>query len=76
MTYPGETKLICDSKGPLCINIVKMYNNELSRSFIAYGRVISGTIHEDQEVKILCENFDRQGAEDFFVSKIEKLWMM
>jgi len=36
--------LNCDINGPLCLNIVKMYNNELDRSFIAFGRVISGTI--------------------------------
>ena len=59
-------------KGPLCINIVKMYNNELDRSFIAYGRVISGTIHENQEVKVLCENYDCRDSEDMYITKVEK----
>ena len=53
-----------------------MYNNELDRSFIAYGRVISGTIHESQEVKVLCENYDCRDSEDMYITKVEKLWIM
>lgn len=77
VTYPGnQSTFVCNPKGPLCINIVKMYNNELDRSFIAYGRVISGTIHEDQEIKVLCENYDQRDSEDMYVAKAEKLWIM
>ena len=47
MTYLGENSLQCENNGKLCINIVKMYNNEVDGSFIAFGRVISGTIRED-----------------------------
>ena len=34
----------CDPKGPLCINIVKLFNNELDGKFYSFGRVISGTL--------------------------------
>jgi hypothetical protein len=33
----------CDSSGPLCINIVKMFNKQDCLRFDAFGRVISGT---------------------------------
>lgn len=59
VSYDGDFGLSCDAKGPLCINIVKMFNNELDRTFIAYGRVISGTIHEQQQVKVLGENYEK-----------------
>lgn len=36
----------CDKKGPLCVNIVKLYPNEVGGGFYAFGRVISGIIHE------------------------------
>lgn len=53
-----------------------MFNNELDRSFIAYGRVISGTIHEGEDIKVLCENYDSNNSEDMYVAKAEKLWIM
>lgn len=35
----------CDPKGPLCINISKLYTDESLGGFNAFGRIISGTIH-------------------------------
>ena len=34
----------CNPDGPLCINIAKLFNNEVDDCFYAYGRVISGTL--------------------------------
>lgn len=36
----------CDPDGPLCINIVKLFNNEMEDCFYAFGRVISGTLSQ------------------------------
>ena len=43
VTLPRQLEA-CNPDGPLCINIVKLFNNELEETFYAYGRVISGTI--------------------------------
>ena len=53
-----------------------MYNNEIDGSFIAFGRVISGTIREDQTVKVLGENYEQSGSEDMYIAKVEKLWII
>ena len=66
----------CDPDGPLCINIVKLFNNEMEDCFYAYGRVISGTITEGQDVKVLGENFNLEEEEDMVVTKAQKLWIL
>lgn len=66
----------CNPDGPLCINIVKLFNNEMDDCFYAYGRVISGTINQGQEVKIMGENFNLEDQEDVVVAKASKLWIL
>ena len=66
----------CDPNGPLCINIVKLFNNELEDCFYAFGRVISGTLREGQEVKVLGENFNLEDEEDAVVARAAKLWIL
>ena len=34
----------CSTSGPLCINVVKQYYDEIKNEFGVYGRIISGTI--------------------------------
>jgi len=47
----------CDSKGPLAINVVKLFNNEHMATFYSFGRIISGTLKEGDDVKVLGENY-------------------
>jgi len=58
----------CDPKGPLCINIVKLFNNELDGRFYAFGRVISGTLKQGQDVKVLGEGFTLEEEEDMVIA--------
>jgi U5 small nuclear ribonucleoprotein component len=44
--------------------------------FYAYGRIISGTLHQGQEVKVMGENFNLEEEEDVVVTKASKLWIM
>jgi U5 small nuclear ribonucleoprotein component len=57
----------CDLKGPLAINIVKLYNNEQMGTFYAFGRIISGTIKSGEQVKVLGENYTIEEQEDMVV---------
>lgn len=66
----------CDPAGPLCINIVKLFNNEMDDCFYAFGRVISGTLHEGQEVKVMGENYNLEEEEDVVVARASKLWIL
>ena len=67
---------MCNAEGPLCINIVKLFNNELEETFYAYGRVISGTIKAGQDVRVLGEAFTLEEEEDVVVAKATKLWIL
>ena len=74
-TLPKQLEA-CDAEGPLCINIVKLFNNELEETFYAYGRVISGTIKAGQDVRVLGEAFTLEEEEDVVVAKATKLWIL
>ena len=58
----------CDPKGPLCINVAKLLNNELDGRFYALGRVISGTLTSGQEVEVLGEGFNLEEEEDMVIA--------
>ena len=47
----------CDSKGPLAVNVVKLFNNEQMATFYAFGRIFSGTLKVGEEVRVLGENY-------------------
>jgi len=55
---------------------VKLFNNEMEDCFYAYGRIISGTLNQGQEVKVMGENFNLEEEEDVVIAKASKLWIM
>jgi len=66
----------CDSKGPLCINILKLIYNESNGSFYSFGRIVSGTIKKGEDVKILGEGYTVEEEEDMIVKTASRLWIM
>ena len=58
----------CDPKGPLCINVVKLFNNEIDGRFYSFGRVISGTLKQGQDVKVLGEGYNLEEEEDMVIA--------
>jgi U5 small nuclear ribonucleoprotein component len=54
----------CDAKGPLLVNIVKLYPNESENGFNALGRIISGTLHSSDDVRVLGEEYTLEEEED------------
>lgn len=66
----------CDPKGPLCVRISKLLINEVSQNFYALGRVISGTLKSDQQVKVLGEGYTPDEEEDMTVKTAAKIWIL
>lgn len=81
-TYTGPTDstlteymVECDREGPLMLHTTKMYSTEDGVSFHAFGRVMSGTIHANQEVRVLGENYTMEDEEDSRISLVGRLWV-
>lgn len=65
----------CDPKGPLIMYVSKMVLNGKS-SFIAFGRVFSGTISVGQKVRIMGTNYMSGTKEDINEKKINSIVLM
>ena len=65
----------CDPDGPLMVHTCKMYSTEDGVSFRVFGRVISGTVHAGDVVKVLGENYTLEDEEDSRVLTMGRLWI-
>eukprot|EP00466_Bigelowiella_natans_P016450 jgi/Bigna1/72256/fgenesh1_pg.19_\ len=81
-TYTGELQidagramLRCDRKGPLMINIVKLYSRPDGEKFDAYGRILSGTAKVGSKVRVLGESYSLEDEEDMTMAEISKIWV-
>lgn len=79
-TGPQEGKLYedmlnCGQNGALMVHTVKMYPTDDCTFFQVLGRVLSGTIHSGQEVKVLGENYSLYDEEDSRVLQVGRLWI-
>lgn len=79
-TGPSDSDLAelmaqCDPEGPLMIHTTKLYPTQDATSFHVFGRVISGTLHSYQEVRILGENYSLQDEEDSRFGQVGRLWV-
>uniref|UniRef100_K3WMC9 Tr-type G domain-containing protein n=1 Tax=Globisporangium ultimum (strain ATCC 200006 / CBS 805.95 / DAOM BR144) TaxID=431595 RepID=K3WMC9_GLOUD len=63
--------LSCDPKAPLMINIVKLYSSPDGTTFSAFGRVYSGEVHSNQQVKVLGDAYSAEDDEDMSGRTIE-----
>ncbi|KAJ8313489.1 hypothetical protein KUTeg_008050 [Tegillarca granosa] len=79
-TGPGDSELAeamcqCDPDGPLMLHTAKLYPTQDATSFHVFGRVISGTLYANQEVRILGENYSLQDEEDSRFGQVGRLWV-
>ncbi|XP_013419342.1 116 kDa U5 small nuclear ribonucleoprotein component-like isoform X2 [Lingula anatina] len=79
-TGPLDTELAdsmtqCDPDGPLMIHTTKLYPTEDATAFHVLGRVMSGTLYANQDVKILGENYSLQDEEDSRFGQVGRLWI-
>lgn len=70
-----DSMLKCDSKGPLMIQITKLYPKPDCSTFDAFGRVFSGTIKVNENVKVLGEGYTLEDTEDMALKDVTKLWI-
>jgi len=71
----AQSMIKCDSKGPLMINIVKLYARADCKSFDAFGRIFSGSVTVGDRVKVLGENYSLEDQEDMAIKEVSKIWI-
>jgi U5 small nuclear ribonucleoprotein component len=60
----------CDPNGELVINIVKLFSSTDASQFFAFGRIMSGTVHEREQVRVLGESYSSEDSEDLAVATV------
>ncbi|PVD31093.1 hypothetical protein C0Q70_10371 [Pomacea canaliculata] len=71
----AEEMCLCSADGPLVIHTTKLYPTQDGTSFHVFGRVMNGTLHSNQEVRILGENYTLQDEEDSRFGQVGRLWI-
>lgn len=61
----------CDPKGPLMINVVKLYSEPDGGEFTAFGRVLSGTVRAGTKVKVLGDAYTLEDDEDMMEQEVD-----
>ena len=57
------------------VHTTKLYPTQDATTFHVFGRVISGTLQANQDVRILGENYTLQDEEDSKNSQAGRLWI-
>ena len=57
------------------VHTTKLYATQDATQFHVFGRVVSGTLHANQDVRVLGENFSLQDEEDSRHSQVGRLWI-
>uniref|UniRef100_A0A1B0D869 Uncharacterized protein n=1 Tax=Phlebotomus papatasi TaxID=29031 RepID=A0A1B0D869_PHLPP len=70
-----DDMLKCNQNGHLMVHSSKMYPTEDCTFFQVLARVLSGTLHAGQEVRVLGENYSLQDEEDSRVLQVGRLWI-
>lgn len=65
----------CNQNGVLMVHSSKMYPTEDCTFFQVLARVMSGTLHAGQEVRILGENYTLQDEEDSRILQVGRIWV-
>nr|SVE84085.1 EOG090X00RJ [Daphnia pulex] len=71
----GEDMVNCDPNGQLVVHTTKQYPTDDCTGFYVLGRVLSGTLHAHQTVRLLGENYSLKDEEDSRVLTIGRLWI-
>ncbi|KRX56036.1 U5 small nuclear ribonucleoprotein component [Trichinella sp. T9] len=67
--------LNCNPDGPLMVYTTKNYATPDAASFYVFGRVMGGTLHAQQDVRILGENYSIEDEEDSQTLTVGRLWI-
>lgn len=70
-----DNMIECNQYGNLMVHSAKMYPTDDCTFFQVLARVMSGTIHAGQEVRVLGENYSLLDEEDSRVLQVGRLWV-
>ncbi|KAF9225317.1 Calreticulin-domain-containing protein [Gyrodon lividus] len=65
----------CDAEGPVMVQVTKLYHTTDAQSFRAFGRVMSGTLRKNSQIKVLGEGYSPEDEEDMMKAAAEDLWI-
>ncbi|CAB3403673.1 unnamed protein product [Caenorhabditis bovis] len=65
----------CNADGPLMVHTTKNYPTADATSFRVLGRVMSGTLEANADVRVLGENYSIQDEEDCRIMTVGRLWV-
>lgn len=65
----------CDQRAELMVHSAKMYPTDDCTFFQVLARVLSGTLHAGQEVRVLGENYSLEDEEDSRILRVGRLWI-
>ncbi|GFR26533.1 116 kDa U5 small nuclear ribonucleoprotein component [Trichonephila clavata] len=71
----AEIMADCDPDGPLMVHTTKQYSTQDATSFHVFGRVMSGTLQANQDVRILGETYTTTDEEDSRIMTVGRLWI-
>ncbi|GFS72205.1 116 kDa U5 small nuclear ribonucleoprotein component [Nephila pilipes] len=71
----AEVMADCDPDGPLMVHTTKQYSTQDATSFHVFGRVMSGTLQANQDVRILGETYSTTDEEDSRIMTVGRLWI-
>lgn len=79
-TGPFDSKVAksiaeCNQDGPLVVQITKLFNTADASHFNSFGRVLSGTAHPGQQVRVLGEGYSTDDEEDMTLATISDVWI-
>ena len=75
-TQRATDMINCDAdNGHLMIHSTKQYPTEDATSFHVFGRVMSGTVHANQQIRLLGENYSMFDEEDSRTLTLGRLWI-
>eukprot|EP00095_Tigriopus_kingsejongensis_P010253 maker-scaffold178_size283195-snap-gene-0.10 protein:Tk10253 transcript:maker-scaffold178_size283195-snap-gene-0.10-mRNA-1 annotation:"116 kda u5 small nuclear ribonucleoprotein component" len=74
-TVRAEDMINCDQDGRLMVHTTKQYPNDDLTCFHVFGRIMSGTLHSGQEIRLLGENYTIYDEEDSRNMTVGRLWI-
>lgn len=74
-TKVAESMVACDQNGPLVIHVTKLFSTADAKSFLSFGRVMSGIARPGAEVRVLGEGYSLDDEEDMAMARISDVWI-
>jgi len=71
----AENMMDCRSGGPTMVMVTKLFHTPDASTFLAWGRVMSGTIKSNSKVKVLGEAYTIDDEEDMCVKDVIGLYI-